>query len=273
MNKNTFKFIKKVFLLSALIVIIFNVWDNYLNADTKEQIKNNKRLEANAQNYKKQDSSDFWRIWVAISTNLWTSFSQINNLPATIYKDIFSISDLINKTEAKDELIWKNMIIIKEYLNILKTDVKQLINTNYDKPAILNAFIEQLEFRFKNWVENQKLLSNQRDIFINTMNISNTKIEALKAKIESDFKNSNSKSSLENIDKYLKLKEEYYFAKTYIIYINHFLEQYNFLNNYSKNIATVLINNKEAIIKDAFVVISDEWWIEDLKNFNLIFEK
>jgi hypothetical protein len=89
------------------------------------------------------------------------------------------------------------------------------------------------------------------------MNSANSQIEILKIKIENDFKNSDSKSSLENIDEYLKLKEEYYYAKTYIIYINHFLAQYNFLNNYSKDLASLLINNKDAIIKDAFVVITD----------------
>jgi hypothetical protein len=98
---------------------------------------------------------------------------------------------------------------------------------------------------------------NQKDIFVSTMNISNTKIETLKIKIDSDFKNSDSISSLKNIENYLELKKEYDYSKMYIIYINHFLEQYNFLNNYAKNLAGLLINNKEAIIKDAYIVISE----------------
>ena len=212
-------------------------------------------------------------IWVAISTNIWTSYSQINSLPATIYKEIFSVSDLIENNNTKNELIWNNMIIIKEYLNVLKTDIKSLINVSYNKTELLNAYIDQLEFRYTNWIENQKTLTKQKEVFIESANAANTKIETLKLKIANDFTNSNSQASLENIDEYLRLKQEYNYAKTYIIYINHFLNQYNFLNKYSKDLASVLINNKEAIIKDAYVVITDAWWIEALKDFNLIFEK
>ncbi|MDP2395460.1 MAG: hypothetical protein Q8S84_02615 [bacterium] len=40
------------------------------------------------------------------------------------------------------------MQYISEYKNILKTDVKQLVNNSLDKSKILNAFIEQLEYRY-----------------------------------------------------------------------------------------------------------------------------
>jgi hypothetical protein len=70
-----------------------------------------------------------------------------------------------------------------------------------------------------------------------------------------DFKNSDSEGSLENINNYLELKNEYNNARVYISYIDKFLIQYNFLNNYNKNLATVLIKNKEAILKDAYLVI------------------
>jgi hypothetical protein len=40
------------------------------------------------------------------------------------------------------------MVSIEEYKNILQTNVKQLIDSSYDKPRILNAFIDQLEYRY-----------------------------------------------------------------------------------------------------------------------------
>jgi hypothetical protein len=40
------------------------------------------------------------------------------------------------------------MIAVEEYRNVLKTNVKQLLDSSYDKPRFLNAFIEQLEFRY-----------------------------------------------------------------------------------------------------------------------------
>jgi hypothetical protein len=73
-----------------------------------------------------------------------------------------------------------------------------------------------------------------------------------------DFKNSDYNASLQNINTYLELKKEYDNARVYISYIDKFLIQYEFLNDYSKNLASVIINNKEAIIKDAYLVIPTE---------------
>ncbi|MBT3729050.1 hypothetical protein HOF65_03110 [bacterium] len=90
-------------------------------------------------------------------------------------------------------------------------------------------------------------------------NIANSEasIETLKQKIESDFRANDSKESLNNIDRYLELKEEFYYSRTYVIYINHFLSEYSYLSEYNKLLLDTLINNKEALIKDAFVVIPD----------------
>ena len=41
------------------------------------------------------------------------------------------------------------MNTIKEYLSILKTDPKVIINSTYDKSSTLNAYVDQLEFRYK----------------------------------------------------------------------------------------------------------------------------
>jgi predicted porin len=65
----------------------------------------------------------------------------------------------------------------------------------------------------------------------------NSKIENVKNEIEHNFKKSDSVKSVENIEKYLDLKREYYFSRTYVVYINHFINQYNFLNNYTKDLA------------------------------------
>jgi hypothetical protein len=89
------------------------------------------------------------------------------------------------------------------------------------------------------------------------MKSASSKIEILKKKIEKDFSDNNSKESLKNIDSYLELKKEYYYARTYIVYINHFLSEYNYLNKYNKLLLDTLINNKDALIKDAYVVIPD----------------
>jgi hypothetical protein len=87
------------------------------------------------------------------------------------------------------------------------------------------------------------------------MSHANSEIENLKSKIALDFESSNVDGTLENIDTYVELKQKFNFAKIYVTYINHFLNQYNFLNNYARDLASVLVANKDAIIRDAYVVI------------------
>lgn len=269
MSKLFNHFLLKILLLSIFIVLILNIWDYLINATLVE--KNDTINTDNNSNFKNVNNSSIWKTWVAIATNLWIRYTQRKELPATIYKDIFSVNEIIsNQTTANKELVWTNMQYVYEYRNVLKTDIKQLIDSSYDKSKILNAFIDQLEFRYIESNNNIKNLNEQKTVFMTNINNSNTQIETLKTKIQSDFQNNNSEESIKNLNKYLDLKKEYYYSRTYIIYINHFLTEFNYLNNYNKLLLDTLINNKEAIIKNAFIVIPDSWTAL-LKDFNLLY--
>ncbi|MDP2090300.1 MAG: hypothetical protein Q8K30_01765 [Candidatus Gracilibacteria bacterium] len=269
MSKQFKKFLIKILLLSTFMVLAFNIGDSIINADTVTNIIKND----NNSNFKKINNSSLGKTGVAISTNIGIRFKQRQITPATIYKEVFSITEIIgNQTIANNELVGINMQYISEYKNILKTDVKQLVNNSLDKSKILNAFIEQLEYRYITGLENMKKLVEQKTIFETSMNEANTKIETLKQKIDLDFKNNNSKESLANIDTYLEYKKEYYYARTYIVYINHFLNEYNFLSQYNKQLLDTLINNKDAIIKNSYIVIPDTG-SEMLKKFDWMYEE
>lgn len=270
MSKIYKKFFVKVLLLSAFLTVILNIWDNYLNANWIDEIDN---LIDNNITFKKINKWTLWKTWVAITTNIWIRYKQRKEITSTIYKEIFSINEIINnENTANKEIIWNNMIYIEEYRNILKSNIKQLLNTSYDKSRILNAFIQQLEYRYTLATENQNILNKQKLIFDTNMIKSDADVEILKAKIELDFTNNNSNWSLENINTYLELKKDYYYAKTYITYINHFLYEYKYLNEYNKKLLDILILNKDALIKDSYVVIPDTW-VELLRNFNLIYSE
>jgi len=271
MSKQINKFLAKVLLLSTFIVLIFNIWDNLINANS---VPNNEVTnKQNYSNFKNVDNNYLWKVWVAISTNIWIQYTKRWNVPATIYKDIFSVSEIINNQKnANNELIWMNMVSIEEYKNILQTNVKQLIDSSYDKPRILDAFIDQLEYRYTLAWDNIRKLNEQKSIFNQEMSSANSKIENLKKKIEKDFSENNSKESLKNIDTYLEYKKQFYYARTYIVYINHFLNEYNYLNKYNKLLLDTLINNKSALIKWAYVVIPDSWTAL-LRNFDLLYNE
>jgi len=271
MSKQFNNFLLKVLVLSAFIVLAFNIWDNLINANkvSENVVIHNQ----DNSNFKDVSNVSLWKTWVAITTNIWIRYKQRQETPATIYRDIFSISEIVGNPElANQELIWTNMIAVEEYRNVLKTNVKQLLDSSYDKPRFLNAFIEQLEFRYVTWGENIKRLNEQKTVFMNNIANSEASIETLKQKIESDFRANDSKESLNNIDRYLELKEEFYYSRTYVIYINHFLSEYSYLSEYNKLLLDTLINNKEALIKDAFVVIPDSW-AELLRSFDLLYSE
>ena len=269
------KFLKKVFILSTILGIILSVWNHYyVNWFQKTSyIQENDSLE-NSVNFQKVNNSAMASISVAITTNIGTSHKLLNSLPASIYKDIMSIEDaMFDKQKAKDEIIAKNMIATQEYRNVLQTSIKNLIWNSINKQELLEAYISQLEFRYESAVNNYNNLIKQRELFLVSMAEADNEIEKIKVKIETDFNANDADESLENIDKYLEEKTRYYFANTYIVYINQFLWEYQYLNAYNKNLLDVLINNKDAILKDAYIIIPDNGWIEALKALDLLFEE
>ncbi len=259
-------FLLRILLLTTAIVTVFNIWDNFINAKTSPD-----KVETINQNvFKKVNSSEIGKTWVAISTNLWIRYKERKDLPATIYSDIFSISELKDNPSSSSDLIATNMLVTNEYRNVLKTDIKKILNNSTDKAEILNAIIEQLEFRYESATNQVKTLNSQKTIFETEMQKANSELIIIKAKIDTDFKADNAEESVNNIENYLKVKNDYYYARTYIIYINQFLTEYAVLNNYNKKLLDTLINNKDALIKDAFVVIPDSW-AELLRNFDLLY--
>jgi hypothetical protein len=268
-------FIWKVFLLSTVLGSIFALSSQfYVNGFFNLKSTQPTIQTENLKVFAKLNNSNLWSISVAITTNIGTSHKLITQLPASIYRDVMSIEEaMYNRKTANDEIIWKNMIATTEYANVLKTSVKNLIGNSLNKKDVLDAYISQLEFRYENAVNNQKNLVKQKELFISAMTISNTDINNIKNKIQADFIADDSEASLGNIDNFLKVKNEYYFAKTYVVYINQFLWEYQRLNAYNKNLLDVLINNKEAILKDTYLIIPNNGWLEALKSLDLIFEE
>jgi len=177
-----------------------------------------------------------------------------------------------NKDNADKNIISNNMLEIKAYVNVMKTDIKSLIQNSSDKSSTLKAFIAEWEYRYKSALKSIKNLNTQRWILEANIKKNNNDINNLKAKIDSNFSWFETKKTIENINSYLKLKKEYNYSRVYIIFINQFINQYSYLNSYNKVLLDTLINNKEAIIKDAFIVIPDSW-NSLLQKLNLIYSE
>lgn len=272
MSRNFKKFLLRVFTLTTTIVLVFLVWNNLIKAD--EKVTEVKKVEqTNTNSFENVNSSALGKTWVAITTNVWIKYKQRTEIPATIYKDVFSVNKMVQNWELwSDELISANMIIVEEYKNILKTDIKSILDQSKNRAEILDALIEQFEFRYEKSVKQIISLNEQKAIFEREMNEANSQIEILKVKINTDYKKRDAVASKENITNYLEQKNKYNYARTYIIYINHFLSDYVSLNDYNKKLLDTLINNKDAIVKEAYVVIPSSW-AGLLKEFDLLYEE
>lgn len=264
MNRNIIKLLVRITSLSILIVVLFNSASYLLN--TINWLANSE----NVYNFKNNEIELLSKVWVAITTNIWTKFIQKQS---NSYVESISLEEIMSDPkDAKKDIIARNMTIIKEYLNILKTDIPKLLNSSNDRRQNLKLFASELNSKYKMASASVINLTNQRNILATSIENSSKKIDEIKSKITTDFSAFNSIKTWENIDEYLTSRKDYYYAKIYIIFIDKFLAQYDFLNNYNKKVLTLLVNNQEALVKDVYVVLPTDW-DEWLRKLNLIYDE
>ena len=248
----------KVICLTALIVSIMQgitfltLWDN------QQLYASN----TNSEVFYSAESSDYASVWVALSTRVGTKFQNKQNSGFTssqsFYREISSVGSSPEENRAiRSDMISQNMLIINEYLNLSRTNIKDLLKWSQDRRSTLESFISQLEMRYKSSALSIWSLEKQKILLVERIWIIDWQIEQIKTKMEDDFAAWNAEATLRDVDDYFALRSEYTEAFTDVVFINQFLKQHQFLNEYNTWILDTLINNKEAIINESFVVIPD----------------
>lgn len=267
-NNKIIKNLFKILAFSIVIIFFYRIWIFVINANLNSNSENK-----NNTNFKNILSSDISKTWVAITTNIWIKFNNnINNkIDQTIFEEYFSVEEIKNNPKKiQENLISKNMLNIKEYFSIIKTDFKSSIKNSSNRKTTLESIYWQLRIRYNNWIQSAKYLEKQRDLLVKEAEDINLKVEQLKKKISLDYKKVDVNATNENIDNYLKLKKEYTIIRTYVIFINNFIKQYTALNNYNINLINTFSLNKDAIIKWSYVVIPNNW-NDILKDYWLLY--
>lgn len=270
--------ILKITSLALLFAIIFNFANAFLNNETFtipssiSEVENMQEVwNNNKYKFKKSNSILLAKSWVALTTNIGIKYKQRQT--QNLYKNVPAISKTISEKKYSDNTnLSHHLLKINEYYNVLRTDIKKMISSSYNKSETLDSYIEQLKYRYKDAITNIKTLITKKNQLSSDLKISSEKINKLKIKIDSDFRKFNANETTKNIDNLLVAKAEYEYAKTHIIFINQYLKQYQSLNNSNKKLLDTLINNKEAIIKNTQIVIPNTW-IKDLKKLNLIVDE
>ena len=259
----------KIFGLAIIFAIIFNFANAFLNWNKIETLPSTtQEWNRNIYKFKKSNQVFLSKVWVALTTNIWTKHKQREKL--NLYKDVPYIAKTISEKKYVDNKnLSLNLIKIHEYYNVLTTNIKNMIDSSYDKRETLDAYIEQLKYRYKDASFRIKVLSKKQSQLSADLKSSSEKINLLRKKITLDFNKFYSQDLEKDTDKLLIEKAKYNYARTYLIFTNQYIKQYQKLNNWAKNLIKVLTLNKEAILKNTKVIIP-KTWIKTLRNLDLI---
>lgn len=262
MKQNSFLHISiKIFLLTFVFVGIFQVGIYALTSlqdpqNTSETLIENK--ETNATRFQSAYSSQFWVIGVALSTRVGMVYSETRG--ENISLRYYNFNTLLPKTkaerrQAREKLLSENTLMVREYYNLSATDIIDALKTSSNRQRTLDSFVSQIELRRDNALKSIQSLENQKNIYVAELTRLSQEIEAEKNTLESEFNGRDTESTLKSSEKYFLLRNEYTEFFTDVVFINQYLRQYDFLNQYNAGIINTLKLNRQAIIDQSYVVI------------------
>lgn len=266
-HKKTRNFIK-IFSLSIIFTLLFNLWTTFIWANSNENTKN---ISTNTTNFKKINASQIAKSWVAITANLWLRYGDEQKISDIIFRKNFSVSEALKQREkVENEFIIKNMLATKEYFSIMKTDFRNTLKNSKNKEKTLNSIINQLKLRHDIWKKAIQSTATQRTIFATAMEKIEEENTNITKKINLEFRATDTKNIQQSIKKYVDLKEKYYYLRTHVVFADRFLAYYQQLNTYNQNLINALSINKDIIVKGSYLVIPDDG-STILKNYWLLY--
>lgn len=225
----------------------------------------------NKYKFKKSNTIILSNVWVALTTNIWIKYKERKT--QNLYTSVPRIAKYIsNKKNANKTNLDTHMLKISEYYNVLRTDIKGMLQSSYNRAEFLDSYIDQLKYRYKWTIIDIQSLINKKAELIKDFESSSKKIQKIKIKIDKDFRGLDYSQTNDNIKVLLEARADNNYAKTHIIFTNQYLKQYESLNNSNSKLLNVLINNKEALIRNSKVVIP-KTGVEVLRKLNLIIDE
>ncbi len=279
----------KILLLTSILVIVFQFWSMLMASKSDKSTDASSTISApitsgsgdivavkntNQARFQSAYAANFGNVWVALSTRIGMQFSSGNSSAwNTFYREISILwKNVSERNTIREQLIAQNMLIIQEYLNLSRTDIKQMLNSSANREATLEWFISQLEMRYKNSALSIESLQAQKVLYVAEIDRLSQQIEQTKQTLETNFSQFNQQGAIADTQKYFELRADYTEVFTDVVFINQFLKQHQFLNNYNKTVLDTLINNKKALIQESFVVLPDSG-TQFLKPLDLILDE
>ena len=264
MHKQTIKTLGRITTLTLIILVFFRVTTAFLETENPSEL--------NKYNFKSAASSELGNVWVAVSTNIWIRFEQNKNTSSTGNSNI-KLGMLSWDTLAdRDEVLSVNILALKDYNNLMRTDVKEFLSTASNKSKALDGFISQLELRYKNGVQNGRALELQVAKLEADMAAALEKVAQHKAEMAAGLKAHDTDAIMTAMDNYLIETNNYNIAQSNLMFVKYFVRKYLEFSVKNKTLLDTLINNKEALSNGSFIVIPDSW-TNLLRDLNLILDE
>ncbi len=230
-------------------------------------------LKANADNdanFSQANMTYMGNIATAVSLNVGMGGKQVSNTPVNLSADIISIAEVLaSPRDGQKRLIGSNMLAISAYVNVLKTDIVGMLDQATDRTRTLDEQIELLKSYYTKTNERLALINEQindlKGIITSSMEVTNT----AKSSMETQYQAFDYSGVDGLIEDYVTAKNNENKARVYLVYLERFQRAYGILQGKNKVLLDTLINNREALIKKATVVIPDSG-SDLMKKLNLI---
>ncbi len=221
-------------------------------------------------NFTQADMSYIGNVATALSLNIGQKSKPVSPGNNNLMDDTISISEILaNPRDGERRLIASNMLSMQSYLNVLKVDIVSLLDETDDRARALDEHIDILKSYYIRTSERINLLAEQsRDLVVILTSASQTTESAKKA-MEEKYKAFEYDGVDTVINDYVSAKNDENRARVYLAYIERFQRGYGILQGQNKKILDTIINNREALIKKAVIVIPDSG-SDLLKKMNLV---
>jgi hypothetical protein len=268
--KPIIKSFTKITILTLVFFVILYLWSSIAQAWWWSSDKSSENID----NFVSIENYWLSEVWVALNINVWIKFyEQKAKENSSFYNDIVPIYTMkSDRNITNDILITKNVDSLRDYLNVTKINIKWYLDSGWERKDNYDSLMNQLKIRYKTWYANSKNLNTQIESIISHLEELDASITNIKESMSLNLKNYNAPWLNKNLNDYITIKNEITLMKVYVIFCNRFLSYYNLLNNYTKNTITTLRLNEDAIVKNSFIVVPNQW-SELITKLNLVYNE
>ena len=199
------------------------------------------------------------QLWVtatALGTNLSLGQEASLRVPVNLFWDILLISSTLGTPSRwEDVLLTENMKHIGAYTRLLKTDIPSLLDQAIDRATTLDEYIALLSKYEEEWSDHITTLERQKWEFESTLTEVVNRANTEKSWVLVALQEENTESIHTLLEEYITTKNRENHIRTYLSFIEKFLDSYERLQSVNSELIRALTLNREPLIKNATIII------------------